>query len=119
MSDERIDFASLDPTRDAKRFDAIVSSITTAAAGELASRGARASVVGQVASWWRPLLAAAAIVGIVSIGALARLGTSAAETEADVALSEAIGMPQQIAEWVLTDDVPTTTELLVVLEGEG
>lgn len=119
MSEERIDFASLDPTRDAKRFDAVVGSITAAAARELASRRARASVVGQVASWWRPLLAAAAIVGIVSIGALARLGTSATTAETEAGLAEAIGMPQQVAEWVLTEDVPTPTELLVVLEGEG
>lgn len=119
MSDERIDFSGLDPTRDTKRFDAIVSSITAAAAGELAARRARASVVGQVVSWWRPLLAAAAVVGIVSIGALARLGTSAAVAESEAGLAEAIGMPQQVAEWVLSEDIPTTTELLVVLEGDG
>ncbi len=119
MSDERIDFSSLDPTQDAERFDAIVHSITDAAANQLAARRARATVVGQVASWWRPLLAAAAIVGIVSIGALARSGTTAATTETEVGLAEAIGMPQQIAEWVLTEDVPTPAELLVVLGGDG
>ncbi|MGD8868608.1 MAG: hypothetical protein PVI01_13305 [Gemmatimonadales bacterium] len=119
MNDERIDFSGLDPTQDAERFGAIVRSIAAAAAGELAARRARASVVGQVASWWRPLLAAAAIVGIVSIGALARLGTSTATAETEAGLAEAIGMPQQIAEWVLAEDVPTPTELLVVLEGDG
>lgn len=119
MSDERIDFSGLDPTQDAERFDTIVRSIGVAAAGELAARRARASVVGQVASWWRPLLAAAAIVGVVSIGALARLESSTGTTETEAGLAEAIGMPQQIAEWVLTEDVPTPTELLVVLEGDG
>jgi hypothetical protein len=119
MSDERIDLSSLDPTQDAERFDAIVRSISAAAAGELAARRARTSVVGQVASWWRPLLAAAAIVGIVSIGALARLQASSGVSETEAGLAEAIGMPQQIAEWVLTEDVPTPTELLVVLEGDG
>ena len=119
MSDERIDFASLDPTRDTEQFDAIVRSITAAATDQLAARRARATVVGQVVSWWRPLLAAAAIVGIVSIGALARSKTSATTTETEVGLAEAIGMPQQIAEWVLAEDVPTPTELLVVLGGDG
>ena len=119
MSDDRIDFSGLDPTQDAERFDAIVRSITDAAANQLAARRARATVVGQVASWWRPLLAAAAIVGIVSISALAGTEPLAATTETELGLSEAIGMPQQIAEWVLTEDVPTPTELLVALEGEG
>jgi hypothetical protein len=119
MSDERMDFSSLDPTQDAERFEAIVHSITDAAANQLAARRARATVVGQVASWWRPLLAAAAIVGIVSIGALARFDVSGATTDAEAGLAEAIGMPQQIAEWVIAEDVPTLTELLVVLEGEG
>ena len=119
MSDERIDFSGLDPMQDAERFDAIVRSITDAAANQLAVRRARATVVGQVASWWRPLLAAAAIVGIVSIGALVGFGDSASTTETEVGLAEAIGMPQQIAEWVLSEHIPTPTELLVALEGEG
>lgn len=119
MSDGRIDFSGLDPTQDAERFDAIVRSITEAAAKQLAARRDRATVVGQVAAWWRPLLAAAAIVGIVSIGALARSETLAVTTDTELGLGEAIGMPQQVAEWVLTEDVPTPTELLVVLEGEG
>lgn len=119
MSDERIDFSGLDPTLEAERFDAIVRSITDAAANQLAARRARATAVGQVVSWWRPLLAAAAIVGIVSIGALARSETTTVTTDTELGLGEAIGMPQQIAEWVLTEDVPTTTELLVALEGEG
>jgi hypothetical protein len=118
MTDDRIDFSPLDPTEDAERFERIVRSIMAAAARPLATRGARASVVGQLGLWWRPLLAAAAITGIVSIGALTRFQTSTM-AEPEIGLAEAIGMPDQIAEWVRSDEVPTTAELLVALEEES
>jgi hypothetical protein len=118
MTEDRIDFSPLDPMRDAERFEEIVRSITAAAAGELAARRARGSVVGQVALWWGPLLAAAAITGIVSLTALARLQTTAPTETTEPGLAEAIGVPTQVAEWVRGDELPTPTELLVTLESE-
>lgn len=118
MTDDRTDFSALDPTRD-ERFEEIVHSITAGAARELAARRARASVVGQVALWWRPLLAAAAIAGIVSITTLARVQVAAPDETTDVGLAEAIGVPSQIADWVRSDEPPTPTELLVTLESES
>lgn len=116
MIDERIDFSGLDPTADRERFDAIVASISEAAAPTLAARRARASVIGQVAGWRRPLLAAAAIAGIVAAATLASVETPAPESEAEIGVAEAIGVPQQLAYWVRSDQSPDPVELLVVLE---
>jgi len=121
MTEDRIDFSPLDPTEDAERFEGIVASISDAAAPALATRRARASVVGQVGLWWKPLLAAAALAGIVSVGALLHYQASAttiAELE-DVGIAEAIGVPSQIADWVRSDEAPTTAELLWALEEQS
>ncbi len=119
MTDDRIDFSPLDPTGDAERFDGVVRSIMEAAGPGLASRQGRASVFGQVGLWWRPLLAAAAITGIVALAALARLEDSAQSAAAQSGLAEALGVPDPIAEWVRSDQVPTPAELLIGLEGES
>jgi hypothetical protein len=119
MDDDRFDFSPLDPTGDHERFERIVRSITGAAAGELTRRRARASVVGQVGLWWRPLLAAAAIAGIVSIGALLRYDGAAPVDDTEIGIAEAIGVPEQVAEWVRSDEPPTTLDLLVTLEDES
>jgi hypothetical protein len=118
MTDNRIDFSALDPLQEKERFERKVRSITAAAGPELAARRARASVFGQVAGWWRPLLAAAAITGIVSIAALAQSEGTAGQSEAEIGVAEAIGMPQQIAQWMRSDELPTAAELLIELETE-
>jgi hypothetical protein len=61
MDDDRIDFSPLDPSRDARRFEALVGAVTERA---LASRRRAATVSGQLAAWWRPALAAAAVIAI-------------------------------------------------------
>ncbi len=118
MTDDRIDFSPLDPTRDPERFDGLVRSILGAASTQLADRRARATVFGQVSLWWRPLLAAAAITGVVALAALARLEDSAQPAVAETGLAEALGVPDPIAEWVRSDQVPTPAEL-IGLEGES
>jgi len=119
MTDDRIDFSPLDPTKDTERFEAAVHSIGVEARGELARRRARASVVGQLGLWWKPLLAAAAITGIVSVSALLRFQASPATELADVGIAEAIGMPDPVAEWVRSDEVPSMSELIVAMEDES
>jgi hypothetical protein len=119
MSDERIDFSSLDPTLNAERFETAVRAIGAAAGAELGRRRARSSVVGQVGLWWKPLLAAAAITGIVSAGALLRFQASPSSDLQDVGIAEAIGMPDPVAEWVRSGEVPTTAELIEAMEDES
>jgi hypothetical protein len=116
MNDERIDFTPLDPHRDPERFEARVGAILAAATTRLAARRTRDTVLGQLAVWWRPLLAAAAIAGIVS--ALTLAGNQAPSTAIDdeLGVAEAIGVPVQIAQWVRSDVTPGPTELLAILE---
>ena len=116
MTDERIDFSALDPTAEGERFEEAVGRINAAAAPALAARRARVSVFGQVAGWWRPLLAAAAIAGIVSAATLALVEGPALEGESEVGVAEAIGVPEQIAQWVRNDESPDPSEVLIALE---
>jgi hypothetical protein len=118
MNEERFDFSALDPTREPERFETVVRSISAAATPELAARRARANVFGEVAGWWRPLLAAAAVIGFVSAGAITRWGPTDDAAVADVGVAEAMGVPEQVAQWVRSDELPTPAELLVTLESE-
>ena len=116
MTDQRIDFSALDPTAERERFDEAVGRINAAVAPALAARRARAGVFGQVAGWWRPLLAAAAIAGIVSAATLALVEGPVVEGDSQTGVAEAIGVPEQIAEWVRSDETPDPSELLIALE---
>lgn len=119
MTDDRIDLSSLDPTRDPERFGRIVRAISIGAAGELAARRARSSVIGQVGLWWRPLFAAAAIAGVISLLALSKFGGSISSAETEFGIAEAIGVPEALADWVGSEETPTTADLLLSLEAEG
>jgi hypothetical protein len=116
MTDERIDFSALDPTAEGDRFEEAVGRINAAVAPALAARRARGSVVGQVAGWWRPLLAAATIAGIVSAATLALVEEPASGGESEIGVAEVIGVPEQIAQWVRNDKLPDPAELLIALE---
>ncbi|UCC84969.1 MAG: hypothetical protein JSW46_08675 [Gemmatimonadota bacterium] len=116
MTDERIDFSALDPTADGDRFEEKVERINAVVAPALAVRRASASVFGQVAGWWRPLLAAAAIAGVVSAATLALVEGPALESESEIGVAEAIGVPEQIAQWVRSEELPDPSELLIALE---
>ena len=73
---------------------------------------------GQVARWWWPLLAAAAVTGVVSLATLAQVQveTSTTPTETGMTIAEAIGVPQQLALWIESDEMPSSADLLLTLE---
>jgi len=64
-----VDLSALDPRHDAARMDAAVRSITREA---LARRAARPAVLGELAGMLRPVLAAAAVIALISGPALWR-----------------------------------------------
>jgi hypothetical protein len=74
MSEDQqaIDLSSLDPTRDPEHFNEIVASITAEAADELARRAHPTPIIA-VARWTRPMLAAAAVMAIISLTVMSRL----------------------------------------------
>ena len=113
MDNDRIDFTTLDPTRDQDRFDRLVGSITDRAADELAERRATGSPLNQLVRWKRPMLAAAAVVAMVSVGVLLRVEVANAADYADetTGIAEAIGVPGLLAQGIRNNDMPTTAEL--------
>jgi|GEM_PF-1633969 len=113
MDDDRIDFSALDPTRDQARFDGLVGSIVDQAADELDRRRVSNSPLNLLVQWRRPMLAAAAVIAIVSVGVLLRVDTvNNADYAAETAgIAEAIGVPTLLAQGVRQNDMPTTAEL--------
>ncbi len=120
MSDNgsSMNLTPLDPGSDPDRLERAVASIMEAAADELAARRHDRNALGQVAGWWRPLLAAAAVTGIISVATLASIGGRVQSSGTETGLAEAIGMPQQIAQWVESDEAPEPAELIFTLEDD-
>jgi hypothetical protein len=118
MNEEPVDFGPIDPRSDPDRFERAVRSIVETAGPELSLRHARASVFSQLSAWRRPLLAAAAIAGIVSLGTLSQVEAPGSVTQDEVGVAEAVGVPETIAAWVRSGETPSTTELLLELESE-
>lgn len=115
MSEEHIDFESVDPTADPARFDHLVRTITESAAGELERRRARATVVGQISSWRRPLLTAAAVTAIMSGAVLWQTRERQMGEIVDSGVAAAIGVPTQLSRWVQDEGTPTPAQLLIAL----
>ena len=122
MTDDRIDFSPLDPTRDGERFDHVVHAIAAAAAPQLRARRFRATTIGQIGTWRRPMLAAAAAIAIVSFTVLTQVGPGPGQTESggssEWEIAVAMGVPTEIADWVAGDGNPTAADLLGALEEE-
>jgi hypothetical protein len=116
MNDDRIDFSAVDPTKDEARFEKLVSSIVHDAEIELERRQGRLTVVGQVGQWWRPLLAAAMITVVVSLGVLWQMGGNGSAALTETGLEESLGVPSQVATWLRNDQLPTTSDLLETIE---
>ena len=112
MTDERIDFSALDPMEDQLGFERMVRSITEDAADELAARRARYNVIGQVVTWWRPMLAAATVLVIASVAALTTVDATPSTVDPSTGIAQAIGVPSRFAQWVASDELPTTSDLL-------
>jgi hypothetical protein len=76
MDDERIDFSSLDPSRDGRRWDALAARVADRAHASFARSR---TVSGQLLAWWRPALAvaAAAAVAVWIVAAAAGPGRTA------------------------------------------
>ncbi|NIR44327.1 MAG: hypothetical protein GWN99_00195 [Gemmatimonadetes bacterium] len=115
---DRIDFRAIDPTGDGERFDATVAAIMAAAGPELADRRYSQDALGQLAGWWRPLLAAAAVTAIVAIATLAGVDPDGRETQSGTGIAEALGMSEQVATWVRSSEGPDPAELLLTLEDD-
>ena len=112
-----IDFSPLDPTTDHERFEAMVEGIVARAAHELAPRRTRFNPFIQLAFWRRPMLAAAAVVAVVSATILTQYrAPQPAEGGETDGIAEAVGVPVELAQWIWDGEVPTTADLFAAFD---
>lgn len=115
--DPRVDLSPLAHDRDPAAHARAVATIMRRAASELARRRAAGSPIGQLAGWWRPLLAMAAVLTVVAVGVLARVTPSAVTIEADTPrMGQWLGMPSTVASWLEANQAPSPVQVFAALQ---
>ncbi len=111
--DRPIDLSSLDPTRDRARFERVVASINERASDELAARRSQTNAIAMLARWKRPMLAAAAVVALISGTILFSVRVPPVDLAPQTdGIAEAMGIPEALAQWIDDDRLPTTADLI-------
>ncbi|HEX7117596.1 MAG TPA: hypothetical protein VF212_02330 [Longimicrobiales bacterium] len=120
MDIERVDLSALDPAADAERWERLVRRIMAGAAPELARRAATRDPFTLLASWARPMIAAAAAITVISFAVLRRTpGPVEIGSTASRGIVEALEVPSPAADWLNEDRAPTVTDLVSVLEADN
>lgn len=124
-----LDLSALSASGDPAAMEALVARVMEAAGPELSRRATgRKPLVAQgpvaaLAAWSRPILAAAAVVVLVSTGVLQWIpapGGSGVGDDDMALLPEVLGLPTTVAAWLDEDRAPTARELVLAMEdGEG
>jgi hypothetical protein len=124
-----LDLSALGMAPGSSEQERLVARIMTAAGPELERRGAGIrgirngqGALGALAQWTRPILAAAALVGLLSTGVLqwAPAGNGILGDTDAAPLPELLGLPTTVAEWLDEGRSPTTRDLVLAMEeGEG
>lgn len=114
MEPERTDLTSLSLRGDA--FEQRVRAIMRAAAPELARRAERDGVLVVVGQWLRPVLAAAAVVGLLATGALMR-GLGDAAPAANGSVVHELGVAEPALQWIDEERAPSVADLEMALIG--
>ena len=110
MNDERIDFSSIDPTRDRHFADIAGTIARDALAARATATAQRSDFAASLLSWMRPALLAAAIVLAVAIPALGRIGATRVPPR-PVSATEIMGIPRALTDLLHSSTAPTITEL--------
>jgi hypothetical protein len=116
---ERQDLSSLDPRKDAERWDRMVANILQRSAFELRRRRVAAeevSIFDGLLSWTRPALATAAALTLLAIAALSQAENAGLVDDGAFIWSASTPAPMQ--EWLANDAPPAVFDLLV-LTGEN
>lgn len=108
MDDSRIDFSSLDPSRDPERWRGMIDSVARRA---LAARRP-SSIALQLVAWARPAVAMAAALALVIWGAAWASGGDAAAPKSRVEPAVIL------SSWATEDSFPPAAEILQVLGGD-
>ncbi len=106
------DLSALDPHRDPLLTDRVIArAMTRIVASERPTAPSTNSVLGDVAKWWRPGLAAAALVTAVAGGSIQVISGRPVDG------SDAERVETQLLDWTRTGHVPSNGELLAVFRG--
>ena len=112
MTNQKIDFSALDPSRDAKRWESLIESVASRA---VAARRRQVSLPYQLMAWMRPALAIAAAAAVVTwVGALTSSGTDSA-----AALESEEHPAFVLSRWAMADERPSTKKIYQVLGGQN
>lgn len=123
MSDDApIDLRTLDPTLDTERFEASMQRLRFAAAPALRARRGQRRAIEEIGGWWRPALAAAAVIATIALGDLLR--TPPADAAAGTTLASAgaswadvAGVPSQFSGYLERNQAPSGEQLLELAGG--
>lgn len=110
--DSRFDLSSLDPSADPVRLTRSIAAVMARSGSELARRRAAGSVLGQLAWWERPMLIAAAILGLAALSTLALVEPGGLPAEAETTWSSAMGVPSHLTDWVERGQAPSLESAL-------
>ncbi len=111
QTDGPVDFSALDPTRHPARFDSLVDGVMRGAADELAARRAANNVIGQLARWRMPVLAAAAAAAVFLLVSSNGVATRIAANEPTSGIAEAIGISTEFAAWMRGESEPSAADI--------
>jgi len=106
--EQRIDFSPIDPARDGERWERMIGAV---AARGRAATGA-GSVWGQLTAWWRPALAAAAVLAVALAGTALLAGSGGAPAPAPAPDPDAA-----LVRWALGDGGGSAWDDLAVIGG--
>lgn len=110
MTNDTREAEDLNPASDPDRWDALVGRIMRASAPELARRR---SPVARLWGWAAPVVAAAATVAALAIGALASAGPRGSELPPT--LADAV-LPSEVVTWLDSGEAPTIEDLFADLD---
>lgn len=111
-----VDLFALDPTADEAAFANRVERILAAAGGELDRRRRASGWMGEVASWRRWALPAAAAIALASLATLSAVDREARAADTVAAAAGGATVPAELGQWVWSDETPSTGQLLILFE---
>src|SRR5690606_358270 len=120
MDEHPIDLSPLDPAADPDRWERLIETIARAAAPELARRAETRSVIAIIGHWLRPALAAGIVLAVGATATLSLLERDAERPPMPTAgLEEALELGEPVSLWLSENRAPTTSDLLLALDGEA
>lgn len=115
--DLRLDLSPFAHDRDPAAHERAIETILRRTQPELARRRAIATPIGQVAQWWRPMLALAAALIVVAVGVLTRVTPATTTTEGETTgLGQWLGIPTAVSGWLETDRSPSPVQVFAAFE---